>query len=77
MQSRNLLRLLKDSGAMLEGHFLLTSGRHSNIYIEKFRILENPISLNEISILEFEESLTQSFSTLSSDFSTLRISEAA
>ena len=48
MQSHKLLKLLKNTGAMMEGHFLLTSGRHSNIYIEKFRILENPISLNEI-----------------------------
>ena len=48
MQSHELLKLLKDTGAMMDGHFLLTSGRHSNVYIEKFRILENPFSLNEI-----------------------------
>ncbi|MBM3324206.1 MAG: orotate phosphoribosyltransferase, partial [Calditrichaeota bacterium] len=34
--------LLRDCGALLEGHFLLSSGRHSNAYIEKFRILEQP-----------------------------------
>jgi orotate phosphoribosyltransferase len=34
--------LLRDSGALLEGHFLLSSGLHSNAYVEKFRILENP-----------------------------------
>ncbi len=33
---------LKDSGALLEGHFLLASGRHSQFYIEKFRLLEQP-----------------------------------
>ena len=33
---------------MLDGHFLLTSGRHSNIYIEKFRILENPDILDQV-----------------------------
>ena len=48
MQSSKLLNLLKETGALMEGHFLLTSGRHSNIYIEKFRILEDPYSLNEI-----------------------------
>ena len=48
MQSSSLLKLLKESGAMLEGHFLLTSGRHSNIYIEKFRLLENPNSLEKV-----------------------------
>ena len=43
-----ILELLKDSGAFLEGHFLLTSGKHSNIYIEKFRLMESPNHLNTI-----------------------------
>lgn len=34
--------LLRESGALLEGHFLLASGRHSAQYIEKFRLLEQP-----------------------------------
>jgi orotate phosphoribosyltransferase len=34
--------LLRSTGAILEGHFRLTSGRHSGVYIEKFRIMENP-----------------------------------
>ena len=33
---------LRSSGALLEGHFLLASGRHSGRYIEKFRLLEQP-----------------------------------
>ncbi len=33
---------LRESGAWLEGHFLLASGRHSAQYIEKFRLLEQP-----------------------------------
>ena len=41
-----ILELLKDSGAFLEGHFLLTSGKHSNKYIEKFRLIEQPKSLD-------------------------------
>ena len=48
MESGELLNLLKDTGAMLEGHFLLTSGRHSGVYIEKFRILENPRALDDV-----------------------------
>ena len=35
-----------ETGAILEGHFLLTSGRHSNKYVEKFRLIENPQSLD-------------------------------
>lgn len=34
--------LLRESGALMEGHFLLTSGRHSQFYVEKFRLLEQP-----------------------------------
>ncbi|MCS7300358.1 MAG: orotate phosphoribosyltransferase [Fimbriimonadales bacterium] len=33
---------LERIGAVLHGHFLLTSGRHSAIYFEKFRLLEQP-----------------------------------
>jgi orotate phosphoribosyltransferase len=33
---------LRSSGALLEGHFLLASGRHSHQYVEKFRLLEQP-----------------------------------
>lgn len=38
----DLGELLEESGAVLHGHFVLTSGRHSNIYFEKFRVLERP-----------------------------------
>ena len=41
-----ILETLIDTGAILEGHFLLTSGRHSNKYIEKFRLIEKPQSLD-------------------------------
>lgn len=37
-----ILDILKKSNALLEGHFILTSGLHSPQYIEKFRILEHP-----------------------------------
>lgn len=40
--------LLESSGAVLHGHFLLTSGRHSEIYFEKFRILERPDVLSAL-----------------------------
>ena len=48
MRSGELLNLLKETGAIMDGHFLLTSGRHSNVYIEKFRILENPHALDDV-----------------------------
>src|SRR5215469_1375308 len=33
---------LKTRGALLDGHFRLSSGRHSDRFIQKFRILEDP-----------------------------------
>ncbi len=48
MKSSEILDLLEWSGAILKGHFKLTSGKHSNQYIEKFRLLENPIALDKI-----------------------------
>ncbi|MDR2797662.1 MAG: orotate phosphoribosyltransferase [Treponema sp.] len=34
--------LLRESGAMLEGHFLLSSGRHSNRYFQCAKLLQYP-----------------------------------
>jgi orotate phosphoribosyltransferase len=38
----NVLTLLRDSGAMLEGHFLLSSGRHSDKYFQCAKLLQYP-----------------------------------
>jgi orotate phosphoribosyltransferase len=38
----DLERELRERGALLEGHFRLSSGRHSDRFIQKFRILEDP-----------------------------------
>jgi orotate phosphoribosyltransferase len=37
-----VLTLLRDSGAMLEGHFLLSSGRHSDRYFQCAKLLQYP-----------------------------------
>ena len=36
------LELLRESGAMLEGHFLLSSGRHSDKYFQCARLFQYP-----------------------------------
>lgn len=38
----NTEEIFRKAGAILEGHFLLTSGLHSPIYWEKFRVLQFP-----------------------------------
>jgi orotate phosphoribosyltransferase len=40
--SEEILQIFKDTGALLEGHFELTSGLHSPLYWEKFRVLQFP-----------------------------------
>ncbi len=40
--------MMEETGAVLKGHFQLTSGRHSDVYLEKFRLLEQPDIVNEI-----------------------------
>jgi orotate phosphoribosyltransferase len=40
--SFDLTRALSERGALLTGHFRLSSGRHSDRFIQKFRILEDP-----------------------------------
>ncbi|HVA28873.1 MAG TPA: orotate phosphoribosyltransferase, partial [Candidatus Baltobacteraceae bacterium] len=42
MSKFDLLHALKERGALLDGHFRLSSGRHSNRFVQKFRILESP-----------------------------------
>jgi orotate phosphoribosyltransferase len=42
MKQEDLLLELKKVGAVLEGHFVLSSGRHSDLYVEKFRAFERP-----------------------------------
>lgn len=38
----DVLHLFEESGALLSGHFVLTSGRHSDRYFEKFQVLNQP-----------------------------------
>src|ERR1700694_3670539 len=40
--SATLVAELQTRGALLDGHFKLSSGRHSNRFVQKFRILEDP-----------------------------------
>lgn len=44
----DLGKLLEESSAVLKGHFLLTSGRHSDVYFEKFRVIEQPEVLSAL-----------------------------
>jgi orotate phosphoribosyltransferase len=38
----NLGAVYKEAGALLEGHFLLSSGKHSAFYLQSAKVLEDP-----------------------------------
>ncbi len=40
--------LFRASGALREGHFALKSGRHSDAYLEKFLVLQDPAATGEL-----------------------------
>jgi orotate phosphoribosyltransferase len=42
MISTDVERVFRESGALREGHFILASGRHSPLYLEKFQVLQHP-----------------------------------
>ncbi|GGD97464.1 orotate phosphoribosyltransferase [Tsuneonella deserti] len=42
MTDEEVLHEFRDAGALLEGHFLLSSGRHSTHYLQCARVLMNP-----------------------------------
>jgi len=43
-----VLALFKECDALLQGHFKLTSGKHSEWYFEKIRLIEKPAVLEKI-----------------------------
>ncbi|MEA4825758.1 orotate phosphoribosyltransferase [Clostridium sp. JNZ J1-5] len=58
----NVLEILKDAEALLEGHFLLSSGRHSNRYVQCAKLLQYPdkaekvlsVAYNKVKDLDFD-----------------------
>ena len=42
LSEQDVLHMLEETKAVLHGHFLLTSGLHSPMYVEKFNVLQHP-----------------------------------
>ena len=52
MNDRNkIIKIFKSTGALLEGHFLLTSGRHSASYFQCAKVLQYPEYLTAFSTM--------------------------
>ncbi|MDQ3772353.1 MAG: orotate phosphoribosyltransferase [Actinomycetota bacterium] len=56
MSSDEILEVLELKGAILHGHFRLSSGRHSDLFVQKFRVLEDPQTARSLG-----ESLARNF----------------
>ncbi len=48
MKKEDIIEIFRGSGAMLEGHFLLTSGRHSDRYLQCALVLQDPAVAEEL-----------------------------
>ena len=44
----DLKSIYKSQNALLEGHFLLSSGKHSNFYLQSAKVLENPVIASKL-----------------------------
>ena len=73
--------LLAQEGALLEGHFQLTSGRHSSRYIEKIKIIQSPVQTSalcarladRLSIFEFEAVVGPAYGGIALAFEVARL----
>ena len=57
------LKILKETNALLEGHFILSSGLHSNLYIQCAKLLSHPKKANIIS-KSLSEKIVKSFNNI-------------
>tara|TARA_B100000579_G_C22744348_1_gene810706 strand:+ start:248 stop:826 length:579 start_codon:yes stop_codon:yes gene_type:complete len=51
----HILNIFKSTGALLEGHFVLTSGRHSGSYFQCAKVLQYPEYLTAFSVMIADE----------------------
>jgi len=49
MEEKEILQIFQDAGALLKGHFLLSSGSHSSQYLQCARVLEDPEKSRKLS----------------------------
>lgn len=55
LNEKQVLDIFKKTEALLEGHFLLTSGRHSNIYFQCAKVLQHPEYTSQVCSLIAEK----------------------
>ncbi|MCW3846387.1 orotate phosphoribosyltransferase [Sphingomonas sp. LB-2] len=48
MRGQEILDEFRDAGALLEGHFILSSGLRSPVFLQKMRIFEDPVRTERV-----------------------------
>ena len=56
MSKEEIINIFKETGALLNGHFVLTSGRHSSSYFQCAKVLQYPKYLSR-----FAKSIANNF----------------
>lgn len=64
LNQEEILNIFKKTGALLNGHFLLTSGRHSNVYFQCAKVLQHPEYTEKICSLIAEHFKTSEIDTV-------------
>jgi orotate phosphoribosyltransferase len=66
LKSEEVIQKFRETGALLEGHFVLTSGLHSAIYLQCARVLQHPREAEEFGRSIAEHFQTQNIQTVAS-----------
>ena len=64
MEHKEYLEIFRETGALLEGHFVLTSGRHSSSYFQCAKVLQYPKYLNLFSKINSDHFITLVINTV-------------
>src|SRR5207245_8854513 len=58
-------RVFREAGALRDGHFILSSGKHSPRYLEKFQVLQHPRDTERLAAAIAEWARTSEVETVS------------
>lgn len=66
MQADDVIQKFRNTGALLEGHFILTSGLHSAVYLQCALVLQHPLVAEEFGRAIADQFRAQQISTVAS-----------
>jgi len=64
LSENKILEIFEKTGALFNGHFLLTSGRHSNVYFQCAKVLQYPEYIEDLCSIIADEFCDQKIDTV-------------